>query len=59
MGKTYQPAPVWQDQTQLTRKKEGETNVLGDLQSKEISVRQLGILLLAFYFQLPFKEFVK
>lgn len=55
----YQPAPVRQDQTQLTRKKEGETNVLGDLQSKEISVGQLGILLLAFYFQLPFKEFVK
>lgn len=55
----HQPAPVQQDQTQLTRKKKGETTVLGDLQSKEISVGQLGILLLAFDFQLPFKEFVK
>ena len=31
------------------RKKEGETNVLDDLRSKEISVGQWGILLLAFY----------
>lgn len=29
--KMDQPAPEQQDQTQLTRKKEGETNVLGDL----------------------------